>query len=213
MTRLFRRNCFWMGLACVSLFFIVGCAGSDESGAENKKNNFFDAARQDIVTLPEQVIDGSRDTFLRKDNIAALLLAGGATIAMNQGADNDIADYFDRHEVFHNVADRSLNLFGGPGFHFAATGLWYALSVENGDDFNRQRAATMITALSVTGLTTVGLKAIRNDETPVGNDWAWPSGHTSSSFTVASVLDEFYGPGVGIPAYVVASLVGLMMMD
>jgi membrane-associated phospholipid phosphatase len=71
----------------------------------------------------------------------------------------------------------------------------------------------MIRALSLTGLTTFGLKAIRDDETPARDRWAWPSGHTSSSFAVASVLDEFYGPKVGIPAYAVASLVGLRMMD
>ncbi len=71
----------------------------------------------------------------------------------------------------------------------------------------------MITALSVNSLATAGLKAIRDDETPFGNRWAWPSGHTSSSFTVASVLDEFYGHKVGYPAYAAASLVGLRMMD
>jgi membrane-associated phospholipid phosphatase len=71
----------------------------------------------------------------------------------------------------------------------------------------------MMTALSVTGLVTVGLKGIRDNETPNGKSWAWPSGHTSSSFTVAAVLDEFYGPKVGIPAYVLASLVGYRMAD
>ena len=71
----------------------------------------------------------------------------------------------------------------------------------------------MIKALSVTGISTVGLKAIRNNRNPNGNPWAWPSGHTASSFAVASVLDEFYGPEVGIPAYAFAGVVGLRMMD
>ena len=53
----------------------------------------------------------------------------------------------------------------------------------------------------------------RSNDTPNGKRWAWPSGHTASSFTVASVLDEFYGPKVGIPAYVTAGLVGYRMMD
>ncbi len=70
-----------------------------------------------------------------------------------------------------------------------------------------------MTALSVTWVTTMGLKAIRDNETPNGKSWAWPSGHISSSFTAASVLDEFYGPKVGIPAYVLASLVGYRMAD
>jgi membrane-associated phospholipid phosphatase len=132
---------------------------------------------------------------------------------MHQGTDENLANYFERHEVFHNVSDRGLKLFGGPGIHFAGASLWYALSADSGDDFNRDRAWTMIRALSLTSLTTMGLKAIRDNETPAGNRWAWPSGHTSSSFAVASVLDEFYGPKVGIPAYAAASLVGLRMMD
>jgi membrane-associated phospholipid phosphatase len=59
----------------------------------------------------------------------------------------------------------------------------------------------------------MGLKAIRDNESPNGKDWAWPSGHAASSFTVASVLDEFYGPRVGIPAYAVASVVSFRMID
>ncbi len=124
-----------------------------------------------------------------------------------------VAGNFERHRGFADFTDKSIGLIGGPGFHFAVTGLWYAVSAENQDQLNRQRAFTMITALSITGLTTVGLKAIRNNDTPNGNCWAWPSGHTSSSFTVASVLDEFYGPRVGIPAYILASVVGWRMMD
>ena len=68
-------------------------------------------------------------------------------------------------------------------------------------------------ALSVTGASTLGLKLIRNNRTPNDKPLAWPSGHTSSSFTVASVLHEFYGPRVGIPAYVGASVVAWRMMD
>ena len=72
----------------------------------------------------------------------------------------------------------------------------------------------MMTALSITGLTTLGLKAAVNNEQPNQEmGYAWPSGHTASSFTVASVLDEFYGPQIGIPAYAAAGFVGYRMMD
>ncbi len=128
-------------------------------------------------------------------------------------ADKNIAGHFERHGVLHGFADESLNIIGSPGTHFAITGLWYGLSAENQDEFNKERAWTMMTALAVTGLTTVGLKGIRDNDTPNGKRWAWPSGHTASSFTVASVLDEFYGPEVGIPAYALASLIGWRMMD
>ncbi len=71
----------------------------------------------------------------------------------------------------------------------------------------------MIEALSVTGVTTLGLKLIRNNDTPNGKWLAWPSGHTSSSFTVAAVLDEFYGPEVGFWSYLGAGFIGYRMMD
>jgi len=192
-------------------------ATSNEGNRPNdlpQTGSFFESAKRDFANWPKRIIEDSKDTFLRKDNLTALLLAGGASIAMHQSdADKNIADNFDKHHILHGFTDESLNIIGGPGAHFAVAGLWYGLSAENEDVFNRERAWTMTTALAITGLTTVGLKAIRDNETPNGREWAWPSGHTASSFTVASVLDEFYGPKVGIPAYVLASLVGYRMMD
>ena len=219
---------------CAVSFFASGCGGpvrsqtpespplnseevSNEAGrTENpsKKSIFLESAKADLANWPGRIIEDSNDVYLKKDNLFALLLAGGAGIVMhNSGADKDIAEHFEKHSVFHGFADESFNAIGHPGIHFAGTGLWYALSAESGDEHNRERAWTMMTALSVTWVTTMGLKAIRDNETPNGNSWAWPSGHTSSSFTVASVLDEFYGPKVGIPAYVLASLVGYRMAD
>ncbi|MHC4356754.1 MAG: phosphatase PAP2 family protein, partial [Planctomycetota bacterium] len=158
--------------------------------------------------------EDSKETFLRADNATALLLAGGASIIMhNTHADTNIERHFDKHPSLHGFEDESLNVLGHPATHFGATTLWYFLSAENEDDLNRQRAWTMRTALSLTWVATMGLKLARNNETPNGKDYAWPSGHTSSSFTVASVLDEFYGPKVGIPAYIAASAVAYRMMD
>lgn len=199
-----------MGVVCASLIFIGGCGEQTDS----HHSYFFQSARTDLANWPRRIIADSNDVFLRNDNFTALLLAGGASIAMhNSDADKNLESNYDRHRAFQGFTDESLNVIGSPGTHFAATGLWYAISANNQDAFNRERAWTMMTALATTGLTTVGLKAIRNNETPNGKRWAWPSGHTSSSFTVASVLDEFYGPKVGIPAYILASLVGYRMMD
>ncbi len=219
---------------CAVLFFASGCGGpvrsrtpeapplnseelSDEAGrTENpsKKSIFLESAKADLADWPRRIIEDSEDVYLKKDNLFALLLAGGASIAMhNSGADKNIAEHFERHSVFHGFADESFNAIGHPGTHFAATGLWYALSAESGNQLNKERAWTMMTALSVTWMTTMGLKAVRDNDTPNDKSRAWPSGHTSSSFTVASVLDEFYGPKVGIPAYGLASVVAYRMMD
>ncbi len=209
--KVLRWNGCWLRIFCAGLVLAAGCAHQSDHAAEA---DFFESAKTDFANWPGRIIDDSKDTFLRADNLTALLLAGGASIAMHQSrADRKIANYFDRHGIFYGFTDESLNVIGCPGTHFAATGLWYAISIDNEDDFNKERAWTMMTALSVTGLVTVGLKAVRDNQTPNGKSWAWPSGHTSSSFTAASVLDEFYGPKVGIPAYALASLVAYRMMD
>ncbi len=185
------------------------------NNSDNYLNNgtLFDITERDFSNWPDILIEDSKDTFLAKDNIIALLSAGGASIVMNQDADNEIADHFERHRHLRNFEDEALNVIGHPGTHFAITGIWYLISVDNDDQINHQRALTMASALSIDWAVTMGLKLIRNNETPNGKNLAWPSGHTSSSFTVASVLDEFYGPKVGIPAYVAASLVAYRMMD
>jgi len=179
-----------------------------------RKPRWPKAAKEDIKGWPDMLIEDSKESFLRFDNATALLLAGGASIAMyNNGIDTRVKEHFDEHATFHNWKDESLNIIGHPVTHFAAAGVWYVLSAEDEDDFSRQNAWTMRTALSITWAATMGLKLIRDNETPNGKNYAWPSGHTSSSFTVASVLDEFYGPKVGIPAYALASLVAYRMMD
>ena len=207
-------NGCWLGIVCTYSILAVGCATQDQTERPSQKHYFLESAKADVANFPGKVIQGSKDTFFNKNNLTALLLAGGASISMhNSDADKNIAENFERHNSLHGFVDESFNIIGSPGAHFAVTGLWYAISADEQDVFNRERAMTMMTALSITGITTVGLKAIRDNDTPNGQRWAWPSGHTSSSFTVAAVLDEFYGPKVGIPAYALASLVAYRMMD
>jgi hypothetical protein len=165
-------------------------------------------------TWPERLWRDSVDTFTEPSNIWLLSLAGAASIAMNNdGADKAIQKSVESHRVIDGFFSESLKTVGNPGTHFAATGLWYALAAQHNDTVGEERAWTMMTALAINGMVTVGLKAARGNRTPNGDRWAWPSGHTSSSFTVASVLDEFYGHKVGIPAYVGATFVAYRMVE
>lgn len=213
MNKLLRNKCYLIGL-CSVLFLLNGCAAGDNEQTLSQNPSWTSSLKTDLAGLPDDVIVGAKQTYSQTDNLTILALAGAASVAMhNSGADRNLNENFDNHQVIDGFMSEFFNTIGSPGTHFAATGLWYAISVNNQDEFNKNRAWTMMTALSVTGITTVGLKAIRNNENPNGDDWAWPSGHTSSSFTVASVLDEFYGPQVGIPAYILASLVGYRQAD
>jgi len=174
----------------------------------------LDSAKASAVGWKTTVISGTKDTFSKKDNVVALLLASGASVAMHASdADKKIADNFDDHHIFHNFTDESLNVIGHPWTQIGASALWYVVSSQKNDELSKQRAKTMVSALTVTGAVTMGLKAVRHNESPNGKDWSWPSGHASSSFAVASMLDEFYGPKVGLPAYGLAGLIAYRMMD
>ncbi len=174
----------------------------------------FGSLADDIFTLPSLVLEDMEKVYLRPDNFTALSLAGAASVIMhNNGNDDKIADNFRDHKQLNEFGDRGLDFIGGPGQHFAFTGLWYLAAAANEDELNKNRAWIMMESLSVTGFTTLSLKLARNNRTPNGKPLAWPSGHTSSSFTVAAVLDEFYGPMVGIPAYVLAGSVAYRMME
>jgi membrane-associated phospholipid phosphatase len=80
----------------------------------------------------------------------------------------------------------------------------------------RFRAATYDAAQAfvVTGLYTTAFKLTVGRERPdASNRLSFPSGHTSSVVTLATVVDHHYGHRLGIPAYAVAGLVGVSRIE
>ncbi len=212
-----RRYGWLFRIVCCIILLVAGCAEHGDFSIENESEPRRDWVKEmwgKRHTWPDRLWDDSVDTFTDSNNLWLLGITGAASIVMhNSSADDDIQDSVEDNRVIDGFFSESLNIVGGPAAHFAVTGLWYALSVNNNDKLNEDRAWTMMTALSINGLATVGLKAARNNKNPNGDNWAWPSGHTSSSFTVAAVLDEFYGPKVGIPAYALATMVAYRMVE
>jgi membrane-associated phospholipid phosphatase len=200
---------FWLCLLVLSL-----AAWAAQSEPTTDRTGWLEAARADLGVFGGYLKADAKATFFDAGNLAALAGAGLASVAMNDGdADEDVADYFARHDTFEGFSSEALFVIGNPISHFAGTALWYVLSAEKHDDPSREQAVTMLSALTVTAAVTGGLKAIRHNDQPDGGPWAWPSGHASSSVAVASVLHEFYGLKVGLPAYAVAGAVAWRMMD
>jgi membrane-associated phospholipid phosphatase len=165
-----------------------------------------------VNEFPSTFLSDANATFTNTNNIAALLLAGGASIAMhNTSADRNLDENFRHHRAFNDSTSDFFDIAGNPLTHLSATGIWYLLSDD--DRTGQDRAWTMLSALAITDTAAFGLKYIVNTDRPNGDNYSFPSAHTASSFCVASVLDEYYGPQVGIPAYIGASFVGWRMMD
>jgi membrane-associated phospholipid phosphatase len=173
----------------------------------------WNSFKSDAGQFPDRFVNGAADTFWNAPNAVALGLAGVGTAVFENNYDDKINRHFETHGNLPDFMDQAGDVVGSPVTHFAVTGAWYGISAGYGNDTNTERAATMMTALAITGATTMSLKWAANNDCPNGDEYGWPSGHTSSSVCVASVLDEFYGPEVGIPAYGVAAFVGYRMMD
>jgi hypothetical protein len=172
------------------------------------------ADQNDVGAFASRTLSDANETFTKPTNLAALLLAGGASITLhNTDADKNVNDNFQHHRAFNDTTDKVFDYGGNPVTHLGLTGIWYLYSRSNDDNLNEQRACTMLSALTITDATAFSLKLIVHTERPNGDNFSFPSAHAASSFCAASVLDEFYGPGVGIPAYIGASLVGWRMVD
>jgi hypothetical protein len=205
----------WLGkLFCFCVLASALPVGAAQQDAATAPTGWFEAAKADWDLFPSRLLADTKATFFNGVNLAALAGAGVASAVMNdRGVDDHVADYFAKHDTFDSFSEKALFVIGMPATHFAGTALWYVLEAEDQDEPGRQQAVTMFSALTITGAVTGGLKAIRHNDGPDGGAWAWPSGHTSSSVAVASVLHEFYGLEVGLPAYAVAGVVAWRMMD
>ena len=92
-----------------------GCYGE---GKNSTQCGMAGTVFKDAMTLPSCMAEDAKNTIKKTDNQVILLLAGGASVVMHQGADENIAHHFEGKDIFHNVSDRGLNLVGGPEFQF-----------------------------------------------------------------------------------------------
>lgn len=94
----------------------------------------------------------------------------------------------------------------------AVSAVFVAGRFANGARF-RAASYDMLVAVAANGAYTFGLKAAVGRERPNHVDKkSFPSGHTSNAFAIAAALDGHYDKKLAIPAYLVASVVGLSRM-
>lgn len=156
---------------------------------------------------------GFRKAFWKPENALLLAATMGASVAVREGGvDDAITRRTYRHRQLGDM-DEPLQLLGNPATHFAAAGVWWLGSTLLESPREHEVAKSLVQALCVNGVTTTALKVATNTRTPDDERRGWPSGHTSSAFTFAAVVNEYYGPWVGVPALTLAGLVGYQRLD
>ena len=140
------------------------------------------------------------------DNILPLAAgAGGALIVSNwdqeisDGLRNDDSGF---SELGHWV--------GRPALSAAAIGTMLVATPFTENAKYRSFTFTVAQAFIVDNVVAYGVKTAVGRERPNGaDDQSFYSGHTSNTFMWATVIDDHFGWKAGVPAYVVASLVGI----
>ncbi|MGB2820688.1 MAG: phosphatase PAP2 family protein, partial [Phycisphaerae bacterium] len=171
--------------------------------------DFWRSFGRDSKEFAWMLWDDTKATATNPFSLVCLGLAGATGIALSGDNGNDqVQRHFSRHDGVNDFWDNVGDVGGNPGTHFAIAGAMYFTSMIRGDTRTYEVSKTMLSALALNGISTMVLKVAARTESPNGDEFGWPSGHTSSSFCMATVLHDAYGPWVGVPAFAFAAFVG-----
>jgi hypothetical protein len=182
--------------------------------------SLWDTIKRDAKNAPHDLWHDTKRVYANPVNLVILGTAYGGSLALQHGVDNSIEHHFNYnddfqapHHTFGNDWREAFAAVGSPYTHFAMAGAWYLIGQQRMDDKTYEVGKTLFSALTINGVTVVLGQAASCDKAPNGEYGTFPSGHTSSSFVVASVLHEAYGHAVGIPLYALAALAGYERLD
>ncbi|MCP4592671.1 MAG: phosphatase PAP2 family protein [bacterium] len=191
-------------------------AGDDSSPSVRRKPlpSFWGTVKRDVKEMPEVLWKDTKAVYTSTPNLLLLGLSyGGALAVQETGPDRTVEDHFRDHHIFAEDARNIFAAAGNPGTHFALAGAWYLLGQQAQDEETYEVGRTLFSALIINGMSTLVGQAATWDRAPNGEMGTFPSGHTSSTFTVASVMHEAYGPWVGAPLYGLGVLVAMERLE
>lgn len=168
----------------------------------------LDDGRRTIGRLPANLGRGLIGVF-HGDNLAPLVagsVATGAATFLDEEVRNAVVDQLDWSESFATA--------GGPIYSsIFVVGMFAAGRFADGGRF-REMTYDMLDAATVNFTYTALLKAAVGRERPNGeNNQSFPSGHTSNAFALATVAERHYGWKLGVPAYLLAGVMGASRLN
>lgn len=150
-------------------------------------------------------------------DMAMLGGALGGAIALRQDWDDEVREFVREHPRRWGQGSKTIGYLGEVQYQVPVLlGLYgYSVASENEELYGLSRA--LISAYTITGVSTLTVKAIADTDRP-SREWndgrfGFPSFHTSSSFSIAAVVDEYEGLSKALPLYTLAGLIGWSRID
>jgi len=155
---------------------------------------------------------------LNWNNALILTAAGGvAYVFREEGVDQEVREWVADHPNRWGNGGQLLSNLGAVEYQVPVLLGVYGYSLWSQDEDLREVMGSMLSAVTITGVSVTALKLATNTDRPSTN-WAnghygFPSYHTASTFAIAAVLEEYYGCKIGLPAYLLAGAVGFSRID
>jgi|JI10StandDraft_1071094.scaffolds.fasta_scaffold126822_3 membrane-associated phospholipid phosphatase len=141
-----------------------------------------------------------------------ILVSGVIATSLTLPLDDNVENYLSNHRISKKMDDTA-HWIGHPYILGPASVIVYGTSLLGHNEHFQLISETMVEALIFNSVMTEGLKYGLNRQRPNGGHYSFPSGHTSTAFTIASVLQSFEGWKIGVPAFAVASFIGFTRLD
>lgn len=144
-----------------------------------------------------------------RDNLLPFVIGSAAALAIAP-ADQEISrELYNHAPEFGDAGDTWEPIITG-----SITGGLFLGSRFSENEHFRAFGYTLGQAYFTSAIVTQGLKYATHRTRPDGSDSkSFPSGHTSSSFALATVVNHYYGKKWGIPLYAFAALVGVSRIE
>jgi membrane-associated phospholipid phosphatase len=173
-------------------------------------------ARNDVKTT-FFTLDDDFLAFWKPRNVLFIGAGLGLGIGLRQSVDEDTRGYISRHPRRWSSFTESLGIVGNTEYQIAAIVALYGFSFRTENAELMEFTQLLIRTYTLTGLSTVTVKAIANTDRPsaqwMNGQFGFPSAHSSTSFAIAATTEEYYGPRAGIPAYILAGLISWSRVD
>ncbi len=138
--------------------------------------------------------------FFSLETALWLGVGGGAALAVHP-ADQRISDA----ALDANDSLPGGSVYGSQYFQVPVAVAWWAIASAAGSERHAETGRDLLRAQISVFSWTYAIKLVTNRTRPNGDSHSFPSGHASTSFATAMVLQDHYGWKVGLPAFIAAS--------
>jgi membrane-associated phospholipid phosphatase len=174
----------------------IGGAPPATGAAESSEQGVAIALLRDVI--------GDYKHFISKET-AGWTGLGGAAAAIVHGADASIGDWTQAH----NASLPGGAQYGSQWLHIPVAIAWWVTASAAGSARHADTGRDLLRAQISVVSWTYAVKLTTQRTRPNGDPHSFPSGHASTSFATAMVLQQHYGWKIGLPAFLAATYTGV----